>query len=47
MKTRCSHLISRIAVRENDTHDALHLTVFDRFRRNVKDAHLKTLKDFS
>ena len=47
MKTRCFHLTFRVAVRENDTHDALHLTIFNRFRKNVEDAHLKTSKDSS
>ena len=28
-------------------HDASHLTVFNQFRKNVKDAYLKTSKDSS
>ena len=27
-------------------HDASHLTVFNQFRKNVENAHLKTSEDF-
>ena len=41
MKIRCFYLIFRIVVRENDTHDASHLIIFNRFRKDVKNVYLK------
>ena len=32
---------------KNNTHDASHLTIFDKFCKNVEDVYLKTSKDFS
>ena len=46
MKIRFSHLISKISFLKDDTHDASHLTIFNQFRKDVENVHLKILKDF-
>ena len=47
MKIYCFHLISQVVVSKNNTHDASHLTVFNRFRKNVENAYLRISEDFS
>ena len=46
MKIHFSYLISKVSFLKNDMHDALHLTIFDQFRKNVEEIHLKTSEDF-
>ena len=46
MKIRCFQLILKDLFQKNDMHNVLHLTVFNRFRKNIKDVYLKILKDF-
>ena len=46
MKIRFFHLISKVLSLKDDTHDASHLTIFDRFRKNVENAYLKTSENF-
>ena len=46
MKICFFYSILKISFSKDDTHNALHLTIFDRFRKDVKDVHLKTSKDF-
>ena len=46
MKIYSFHLISKVLFSKDDTHDASYLTIFDQFRKNVKDVHLKTSENF-
>ena len=46
MKIHYFYLIFRVAAQKDNTHDTLHLIIFNRFRKNVQNTHLKTLKDF-
>ena len=45
MRIRFSHSISKVSFSKSDTHDVSHLTVLDRFRKNVEDVHLRTSED--
>ena len=47
MKIYYFHLTFQIVIRENDTHNASHLTIFNQFRKNVENIHLKTSEDSS
>ena len=46
MKIYFFHSISKVSFLKNDTHDASHLAISDRFHKNVENVHLRTSKDF-
>ena len=46
MKIYFFHLILKVLFLKDNTHDALHLTTFNQFRKNIKNVYLRTLKNF-